>query len=153
VVLEEAVLEIEAQYARFKEITGREPQYFEGHAIESKNFLKALELVADRHGLKFLGVSFDPNVPVIVNGQKMYAWMSSTEKDYDPAAALRYMVEHHHEDGFDLLIFHPGYLDQYILNNSSLTIPRTLEVEAACSEETKKYLEEQEIKLYTYDEV
>jgi len=152
VVLDEVILEIEAQYERFKEITGREPDYFEGHAIESANFLKGLELVAKRHGLKYCGVSFD-GTPILVNGKKMYMWMESMKENYDPKAFFYHMAEHSHEDGYDMLIFHPGYLDQDILRNSSLTIPRTLEVEAACDEEIKKYLTEKEIHLYTYSEV
>ena len=35
VVLDEVVLEIEAQYERFKQLTGREPEYFEAHAVAS----------------------------------------------------------------------------------------------------------------------
>ena len=52
-----------------------------------------------------------------------------------------------------MVIFHPGYLDDYILNHSSLTIPRTKEVTVACSEEIKKYLAENEIVLYTYNDL
>ena len=55
VVLDEVILEIEAQYERFVELTGRQPQYFEGHAVSSKNFFKGLEIVANRHGLKYNG--------------------------------------------------------------------------------------------------
>ena len=58
-VLEEVILEIEAQYQRFKEITGREPAYFEGHAVASANFFKGLSIVAKRHGLDYLAMSFD----------------------------------------------------------------------------------------------
>ena len=114
------IIEIEAQYQRFKEITGREPEYFEGHAIESENFLKGLEIVAKKHGLKYSGVSFD-GTPIDVNGNKMYMWMESMQEGYDPMCTFKKMVEGSHEDGYDMLIFHPGYLDDYILNHSSLT--------------------------------
>lgn len=152
VVLDEVIIEIEAQYQRFKEITGREPQYFEGHAIESENFLKGLEIVARKHGLKYSGISFD-GTPLDVNGKKMYMWMESMQEGYDPMYTFTKMVEGSHEDGYDMLIFHPGYLDDYILNHSSLTIPRTKEVAVACSEEIKKYLAENEIVLYTYNDL
>lgn len=152
VVLDEVVLEIEAQYKQFVTITGRQPQYFEGHAIKSANFMKGLEIVANRYGLKFLDVSFD-GTPILVNGQKMYMWMDSMFPDYDPEKSFHKMFENSHDDGFDLLIFHPGYLDDYILNRSSLTIPRTKEAEYASSRRLKDYLEENQIKLYTYDEV
>ena len=46
VVLEEVIEEIEAQYRQFKALTGREPGYFEGHAVASPNFFKGLEMVA-----------------------------------------------------------------------------------------------------------
>lgn len=152
VVLEEVVREIEAQYERFKEITGREPSYFEGHAVQSPNFMKGLCIVAERHGLKFCDSVLDGS-PFYVNGQKMYAWMESMKEGYDPRKTLFRMIEQAHEDAFDMLIFHPGYLDDYILKKSSLTIARTLEVEAACSKEVKQYLLQNNIKLYTYDEV
>lgn len=152
VVLDEVIIEIEAQYQRFKEITGREPEYFEGHAIESENFLKGLEIVAKKHGLKYSGISFD-GTPIDVNGNKMYMWMESMQEGYDPMCTFKKMVEGSHEDGYDMLIFHPGYLDDYILNHSSLTIPRTKEVTVACSEEIKKYLAENEIVLYTYNDL
>ena len=149
VVLDEVIIEIEAQYEKFKEITGREPEYFEGHAIESENFLKGLEIVAKRHGLKYSGISFD-GTPIDVNGKKMYMWIESMQPDYEPMKTFMNMVEHSHDDGYDMLIFHPGFLDDYILNHSSLTIPRTQEVAAACSDEMKQYLIDHQITLYTY---
>ena len=47
----ECEIEIEAQLQRFIEITGRKPEYFEGHAVFSRNYLQALENVAARHHL------------------------------------------------------------------------------------------------------
>lgn len=51
VVLDEVVLEIEAQYRKFVSLVDREPSYFEGHAVASPAFFKGLEIVAERHGL------------------------------------------------------------------------------------------------------
>ena len=44
-------MEIEAQLMKFKEITGKYPDYFEGHAVFSKNFFQALKNVAERYQL------------------------------------------------------------------------------------------------------
>ncbi len=152
VALDEVILEIEAQYAKFVEITGKKPAYFEGHAIESDNFQEGLRIVAERHGCKYCAISLD-GTPIIVNGQKMYMHMESMKPDYDPVAVIKNVVDSAHEDGFDMIIFHPGYLDDYIMRTSSLLRPRTQEVEAACSDEVKEFLEENQIHLYTYDEV
>ena len=52
-----------------------------------------------------------------------------------------------------MFVCHPGYLDAYILRTSSLTTARTLEVEMACSQETKAWLKENDIQVVTYDEL
>ena len=49
--VEEAEIEIEAQLQRFIEITGKTPDYFEGHAVFSENFFIALKNVAKKYGL------------------------------------------------------------------------------------------------------
>ena len=83
VVLDEVILEIEAQYERFVELTGRQPQYFEGHAVSSKNFFKGLEIVANRHGLKYNGMA-PGSEPMMVGNTMVYMWMDSMNPDYDP---------------------------------------------------------------------
>ncbi len=50
-----------------------------------------------------------------------------------------------------MMVLHPGYLDAFILNTSSLTIPRTQEVEMAISPDTKNWLTDHHIRLLTYD--
>ena len=62
-------------------------------------------------------------------------------------------MENAHEGGVEMFVCHPGYLDAYILRKSSLTVPRAMEVEMLCSDETKKYIEEQGIELVTYDDL
>lgn len=151
VILEEVIMEVEAQYQNFKTITGREPQYFEGHAVASGNFFKGMEIVAQRHGLKYLGMSMED--PVMFNHQKMYMHMDSSNPNYDPFTSLKLMYENAHEDGYDMLVYHPGFLDDYILTHSSLTIPRTKETAASCDRRTLDWIKENQIHLYTYDEV
>ncbi|WP_312430109.1 ChbG/HpnK family deacetylase [Lacrimispora sp.] len=152
VVLNEVILEIEAQYKRFLELVGEKPHYFEGHAVASHNFFKGLEMVSEKYGLKYSGMSFGSE-PIVVGGTKVYATMESTLPDYDPFGSLKKMVEHPHEDGCEMLICHPGYLDGYILKKSSLTIPRTQEVDMLCDPETKRYLEHAGVTLITYDDL
>lgn len=62
-------------------------------------------------------------------------------------------MENAHEGGVEMFVCHPGYLDAYILRKSSLTVPRAMEAEMLCSDETKKYIEEQGIELVTYNDL
>lgn len=152
VVLDEVILEIEAQYKRFVELVGKPPRYFEGHAVASINFFKGLEIVAEKYSLKYSGMSFD-NSPVKIGNANVYIDMESMNPDYVPFESLKKTVENAAEDECHMFVCHPGYLDGYILKNSSLTIPRPLEVDMACDPNTRKWLEEAGVELITYDDL
>lgn len=143
VVFEEAVIEVEAQYEMFKKITGKEPMYFEGHAVNSVNFCKALEFVANKHNLRY--VPFSQNEHIEMH-------MDSMNPNYDPLELVK-KVSMIDDDKYHMIVFHPGFLDAYILETSSLTTPRVVEVKMLCGDELKAYLEHNSIHLYTFDEV
>lgn len=152
VVLDEVVLEIEAQYRRFVEITGREPSYFEGHAVASDNFFRGLQVVAERHGLDYLAFSLG-GAPVGFRGSDVYFLMESMSPGYDPLASLERCIDGAHDGAVDVFVCHPGYLDAHILRSSSLTTPRALEVEMCCSAEARELLEGGNVCPITFDDV
>lgn len=152
VVLEEVILEIEAQYRRFIELTGETPHYFEGHAVASANFFKGLEIVADKFGLKYSGFSID-GTPLKIDKKDVCVTMDSMMPNYNPFESLKKIVENAEDDKYYMFICHPGYLDGYILKNSSLTIPRPMEVDMVCDPNTKKFIEASGVKLITYDDL
>lgn len=151
VVLEEVIMEIEAQYKQFIKLTGYEPKYLDGHAIKSENFFKGLEIVAKKLKLKYSGMTFG-NKPMIVGETNVYVHIahSCEQKSIEP---LIEAVEQGHEGDCDMVITHPGYIDAYILENSSINIPRVYEVEMLCSETTKEYLKSNDVKLVKYDDL
>lgn len=149
--LDEVIIEIEAQYKKFIELTGYEPKYLDGHAIKSENFFKGLEIVAKKYRLKYSGLTFG-EIPMLVGNTNVYVHIatSSKQKSIDP---LIEAVEHSHVGNCDMVITHPGYVDAYILENSSVNIPRIYEVEMLCDIKTKEYLEKNNISLITYDDL
>lgn len=149
--LDEVILEIEAQLARFRELVGEDPHYFEGHAVRSQNFNKGLQMVAERHGLRYL--EMNPDAPVPFGRSMLYLHMESMKPNYEPMNAIRTMQFHLGEGEADFFICHPGYLDAAILRMSSLQIPRTQDLELAVSRELREYVEEEEIQMLTYDDV
>lgn len=153
VVLEEAVIEIEAQYKKFKELTGKEPGYFEAHAVMSKNLFEALRVVADRYGLPLQEIRFDGK-PTTFNGKPIVILpMGSMSPDYDAYECLKDgVLNYAREDIPSVAVFHPGYLDDYLLNNSSLTVNRTKEVAMLCDPAVKEWLDANDVELITYDD-
>lgn len=154
VALDEAVLEVEAQYQRFKDLTGREPEYFEGHAVRSANFIKALEMVAEQHNLKYSAM-YMPGQPVAAVGKgKAYRCaMHSMAPDYNPAQSLKDAVLSAPKDLPSIFVCHPGYLDDFILQSSSLTINRTKEVAMLCDPTVKAWLDEHGVELVSYNDI
>lgn len=151
VMLDEVILEIEAQYQQFVRLTGRQPSYLDGHAVASPNFYKGMEIVAKRHDIDYLYFSFQE--PCVFCGHKLQLVMEAGMPDYDPFETLKRGIIEGESGYIPMMVCHPGYLDAYILRTSSLTFPRTLEVEMACSDETRRWLKEYEVQLITYDDL
>ena len=149
VVLEEVILEVEAQYQRLVELTGRKPYMVEAHAVPSANFNKALAIVGQKHGLTLM--SFDPARGPKVGNHVMKFSMDSGNADYNPfesfkKAALQPMAE----DECAMMVLHPGYVDEYVLTTSYITTQRALEVAFAINPEVPKWCAENGVKLMTY---
>lgn len=148
---DEAVVEIEAQHERFCEIVGREPDYFEAHAVQSANLMKAITAVAEAHGLKEQPCSFDPTASVTCGNTPVRMVLRSMRPGYEPADAIRETVSGMADGETVVFVCHPGYLDRFILENSSLTTDRTKEVDALISPELRTWLEAQDdLRLVDY---
>lgn len=145
---EDFVRELTAQYRRFLQLFGRKPAYFEAHAVESKNLARALEQVAAENGL-FYQPSFSD---FTLNGVRVTnTRMHSMEPGYDARAAIRQELSGCAEGGCYLYVCHPGYLDDYLLRHTSLTIARTDEVEMLCDPATRQWLTDHEFVLVSYE--
>lgn len=157
VVFEEALIEIKAQYEAFLTLFGQKPDYFEGHAIASENFFRALETFATKHGLTYSGLpkgeepnSMKEEACIFVNQTKVYLTMESMQEMYNPYDTFNHMIEDAHEDGVEMMIFHPGYLDDFILQHSSLLIPRTKEVTFLTDKKVAQFITDNKIECLDY---
>lgn len=143
VAFDEAVIEIEAQLERFRQIVGRDPDYFEAHAVQSENLMKAITFVAEKNGLREQPVSFDPTATVRCGSTDVRMLLEDMlpPEQYDPRDFLCRTVEGLRDGETAVTVFHPGYLDAFILAHSSLTTNRTKEVDALTEPALKDYLE------------
>lgn len=149
VVLDEVVMEVEAQYQRLVELTGKKPYMVEAHAVPSANFNKALAIVGQRHGLKIM--DFVPGRGPKIGNTVLKFSMDSGNPDYNPfeslkKAALQPMAE----DEACMMVLHPGYVDEYVLTTSYITTQRALEVAMAINPEVPRWCEENGVQLLTY---
>ena len=148
-VLEECEIEIEAQLLKFKEITGRYPDYFEFHAVKSDNFFIALKNIAKKYDLFYENPLFDKEWEE-KTGIVGFPFPQFDERGlYDPKAFME-QNKHLLKDHIGVAIFHPGYLDQYILTHSSYTLIRAMECEFLCGDWIKDWIKENNIELIDF---
>jgi predicted glycoside hydrolase/deacetylase ChbG (UPF0249 family) len=150
---DELVIEVEAQLARFRQIVGADPDYFEAHAIQSANVARAIHDVAEAHGLREQPLCFDPAKVVRCGTTDVHMALEDMlpPEKYDPAEFVRRTVERMADGDTYVLVFHPGYLDAFILNNSSLTVNRAKEVDALIDPALCAWLEARgDVRLVTY---
>lgn len=150
VVLEEAILEVQAQYDRLVELTGRKPYMVEAHAVPSNNFFAAITMVAQRNGVEFM--KFDPQSKRPMVGKTfLRSSMDSGNPDYDPFESFRKAAtQDMAEDEAVLMVLHPGYVDKYIYDSSYIIKARALEVDFATNPEVPKWCGENGVQLLTY---
>lgn len=149
--LDEVVAEIEAQYKLFVRLVGRKPDYFEGHAVISDNFIKGLKIVAEKYDLPLLLIELDKTASFKKN-TRFKIILESMEECYNPQKTLEEAVKNSQKEFIPMFVGHPGYLDQELLTHSSLTVPRTKEVVALTSERIKQYFKDQNVKLVRYSQ-
>ncbi|MBQ2920420.1 MAG: ChbG/HpnK family deacetylase [Oscillospiraceae bacterium] len=149
VVLEEAILEVEAQYQRLVRLTGRKPYMVEIHAVPSANFFRAVAIVAQKHGVASLG--FDSKGRMKLGKLAFRHSMDSDRPDYVPFESMKKAMEQElAQDEAVLMVLHPGYVDDYVLNTSYITVQRAREVAFATDPRVSVWCAAHDVQLITY---
>lgn len=148
--LEECEIELEAQLRRFQELTKRLPDYFEGHAVFSNNFIQALKNVAARHGLFLDMPGFDKDWEERTGIRALSFYQLDEQGLYDPKAYFLQNLDKMKQNNCSICIFHPGYLDQYLLTHSSYTLIRAMECDFLCSQWLQDFIKEHQVTLVDF---
>lgn len=146
----DAIIEIEAQYLMFKKITGKDPDYFEAHALPSENLREALRFVANKYHLHLNDMMPGDKIGCYDGHPICQLNVNSMDSLYDPIENLKDEIIHNaHKKMPNVYVCHPGYIDAFLLRTSSLTTNRVKEVEMLCNNDMKEWLKGK-IKFITY---
>lgn len=150
VVLDEVILEVQAQFDRLTELLGHKPFMVEGHAVPSANFFKAMAIVAQRNGVECMRMDFAAG-KAYIGKTSLKQSMDSGNPDYNPFESFKKAASQElAEDECVLMVLHPGYVDEYVLQSSYITTQRAQEVAFAINPEVPKWCAENDVKLMTY---
>ena len=118
-----------------------------------KNFFIALRNVAKKYGLFYENVLFDQEFEKENNIYGIAMAKLNEQMLYDPKEYIENSLEFIRNHDVSVMVFHPGYLDQYILTHSSFTLIRAMECDFLCSSWLKDWLKEYQIELTDFRKV
>ena len=159
VTKEDCKKETRSQLERFKELTGACPIHFEGHSVGTKAVNEAFAEVAAETGIHCSSAPEIETDTLFAAHELLFALKDRSMLDTmmsDPRA------EHFLNDDYGLLTspfeinilhFHPGYLDAYLLDNTSLTLPRCRDLEVLCDPRVREWLVSHDIELVDFSAV
>jgi chitin disaccharide deacetylase len=161
-VYEDVKKETIAQMERFKELLGDYPKHIEAHSAFGEAIEKAFKEIA----LEFnIHVSlFSENLKTFEENLKTY---EETTNPYDSKIMFNIMsnglsVDNILNDDLHILEceekilelhFHPGYVDQFILDNSSLTLPRCKDLDTLCDSRVINWFDQHNIKRISFGDL
>ena len=139
-----------AQMERFRALTGTYPIHVEGHSVMSEVCFTAIADAAKEFGIHHMELTKEEQ-PGFLHALEKLDYMEIINRGALPEDFL--------EDRFNLLNsndeirvlhFHPGYIDQYLLDNTTLTLPRCRDLAALCDQRVIDWIKEKGIELIDY---
>ncbi len=170
VTYEDAYLEYDNQVKKFIELFDKLPGYIGGHAWSSEETDKALNDIADKYGIfNALAILDEPKPKYtmyhdlegewarpIVREDGRYDFSVQSQSENDPLKMFRegkfdeiFKDTLENKDVF-FLHTHAGYLDRELLQLSSFSVIRPMEVGLLCSAELKKWVKDNNVELVNY---
>ena len=146
---EEALQELESQYQLFKSMVKGKPSYIDIHAVKSMNFYNAAKAVADKHHVIFCGLPINNKVSIC--NQEVYFKLYDGQGEYDPIEMFNKYIKQNNE--YNLFVLHPGFVDQYLLNTSSLNYDRLKDIEFSRSSIIKELIENKKMTLIEFKDL
>lgn len=147
---EDCVIEMDAQIRRFKELTGKLPEYLHGHSYSTPTVWSAMEEVGKRYAIPLVRDLLEKYR--ITRLQKTWNQKPfSLEKQMaaDPMSCIMEDAEFlSGEIGF--IGTHCGYVDSELFQVSSYTMIRNRDLQVVTSEAMRKWKQENHIELISY---
>lgn len=147
--------EYELQYRKFLELTGRKPDHLNSHhwietLPETMDLIQELSIEKDVPMRQFIMLPHPERVEYRVHYPVPQARAEDTPSGKVEKLAALFTKEELASDGVFELVVHPGYVDAELLEISSLTTGRCLDMRCLCGEEMRKWIRENRVELIDY---
>ena len=157
-IYEDVKTETIAQMERFRKMTGSYPVHIEPHAVISPVIESVLFDVAQQFGIHTTPFSESAKIKYHIRGYADVVVHSNPI--FNDILDHGVTVDNFLKDDLGILSakdseileyhFHPGYIDQFLLDNSSLTLPRCRDLATLCEPLVKNWFDEHDVQIVDY---
>ncbi len=153
VTYEDAFKEIEAQYLKFIEIVGHQPYFFGLHSYHNDEMMKAMEDVQNKYNITTIEDMFNRTVLKRTQFGPWYPMGRKDDLSQNPIQQFMngecgYITDYvNDKEAITFLHTHSGYIDKELLDMSTLTFTRVLELDLLCSSEIKQWIKDHRVEL------
>lgn len=148
-LLEELLAEFRAQYEKFVKLTGVKPTHLDSHLFSSDHIASVRDAITI--------VGNENEIPVRnIETNKYNKVEFITFRKYNDPIGLDYLFDRVDDfDNYDYIeiMSHPGYVDNFILENSSYNKQRLNELEIITSSRLKSLFEDKKFEMITYRDI
>ncbi len=157
---EETYWELKAQYDKFIYLTGKKPSYLNFHSLIPETYLAAIRQISADEGIPY------SNDIKAEKGFGVYSKIfprtkAAVKKVFDPADQLAKDTLKTFFDRMDVIkqydnfamTLHPGYLDDELLNLTTLSIERIKDLSMVVNPKFREWIEENDIELIKYTDL
>ncbi|WP_207579216.1 carbohydrate deacetylase [Listeria marthii] len=152
-VEEEVYQEFKAQYQRFVQFMKKKPSHLDSHLFSTDIYqaaINAAKRLAEEVGIPLR--NHDTNGFEHVE----FMWEKPLEIPYGAYENLDYIYDYASSilcyDYVEIMT-HPGYLDSFILENSTFSMPRANELESLISARMRQFINDNIVELISYHDI
>lgn len=173
---EDSYREIEAQYLKFIEIVGHKPYFFGLHSYHNDEMMQAMKDIQEKYdipgledtiGKLNLHIQMGPWYPLknmpskdgLVKNDKKEVLSLDYQYSFDAkemffSGKCGYITDHVNEENtYTMLHTHAGFIDRDLLDMSTLTMTRVMELDLLCCDEMKKWIKDNNVQLVNFRDV
>lgn len=145
---EEAYIEAKYQIERYIELVGEIPEYIDVHVLEIEPLINAVLRIYHEYQVPvclFDQTCFDNNI--FKQSMSQYDYYNDHDCDFE-----KVFIDGHYQinEGINLLVTHPGFIDYDVAITSSMLKPRLYDYALVTSAKLKKWLTDNQIEIISF---
>lgn len=160
---EEVMIELEAQYARYVELVGREPEYVHTHSLGRAvpTYIEAVSEIGKKHGVPMAAEAREKLGFGDLHRQTWSSFGKTPKKEFNAEKQLsKDTLAQTIQYRDDLLSYeyaaldgHPAYIDADLIALSTVSLERCKDLEMMMSENMKQWIRDNQVELISYRDI